>query len=568
MRSGKRRWKIAGGLVALAAFAMPFASAAQSSAAQSSEAQSASHPAPAFARQVNPLDCSSNRAMCTEVNDSEFVFGEDHYIGHDEPSTLFYSNTPGAGNDDTYLVRLPKDPPVMPKQDGSGATWNFQLHPAFWFGMAMCDDQSAPGPASGNAACQSDSDANIRTGTDPTSPGYIGKAPGSAFMEMQFYPPGWAPWPAGNSCDATQWCAALNIDSLSLDYNKGLNNNTACQDTAGVEYVNFAFLTKSGAATSPANPVDNNRFNIDPANDYFMNSGDVISVHLHDTTAGFRVDLGDLTNGTRGSMTASVANGFAEVAFQPTASTCTTIPHAYHPEYSTSSEATRVPWAAHSYNTAYSDETGHFEYCAASDPNTGVCTQSAGTEPIDADDNFCFNPSDSSLVPLGGCIGEAPTDDDYDGVPYQTDWPGSGNTQPVPEPIMFTSPLIHGTQQFQRVAFETDLPRIEDNGTLAVPCDRTTGANCVNPPPGANFYPMFTARNVGPFCFWQEGGAAIPGTTQTFGGSSKAEFGSLLSLSYPQPTGPAFEYNDFRQVLPVNPCKLFGNAGAASQVLK
>jgi hypothetical protein len=544
---------VVGGLVALAAFAMPFANASQGKSTTSPTAATSSRL------------CSQNHALCTEVDDSEFVFGDGHYIGHDEPSMLFYGTTPGAGNDNTYLLRLPKDPPAQPKQDGSGATWNFQLHPAFWFGMAMCDDQSAPGPASGNAKCAADSDANIYNDSNPASAHYIGKHPGSAFMEMQFYPPGWAPWPAGVSCDPTKWCAALNIDSLSLDYNNGMQNNNACQNSAGVEYVNFAFITKDGKATSPADPTNNNRFSLDPAHDYFMNSGDVLSVHMFDTKAGFRVDIGDLSNGTRGSMTASVPNGFAQVAFQPTASTCTTIPSAYHPMYSTSSENTRVPWAAHSYNTAYSDETGHFEYCAAADPNTGVCTQSAGTEPLDADDNFCFNPTDSTLVKIGGCVTETPTDDDYDGVPYQHVWPGSGGTTPTPEPIVFSSPLIHGWQQFDRAAFETDLPRIEDNGTLAVPCNRTTGANCVNPPPGANFYPMFTSRNLTRnSCVWQEGGASIPGTTNTFGGDSTKEFGSLVSLVYPNPAGPIFRFNDFRQVLPNIPCTLFGSDAATA----
>ncbi len=62
---------------------------------------------------------------------------------------------------------------------------------------------------------------------------------------------------AGNSCDPTKWCAALNIDSLSIDYNKGVQNNAACLNTAGVEYVNFAFITKNGKAATPANPTNN-----------------------------------------------------------------------------------------------------------------------------------------------------------------------------------------------------------------------------------------------------------------------------------------------------------------------
>jgi hypothetical protein len=551
--SSRSRTTLTVALTALAAIAvMPTASATAGSATGT----------PAAAP-VNRGNCAQSTNWCAEVNDSEAVFGEGKYVGHDEPSLLYYSNKPGAGNDNTYYLRLPKDPAAQPKQDGTGGTWNFQLHPAFWFGMAMCDNQSAPGPASGNAACKPDSDANIYNSADPASPHYIGKHPGAAFMEMQFYPPGWVAWPAGNSCDATKWCAALNIDSLSIDENEGVQNNAACLNSAGVEPVNFAFVTKNGAATAPADPTNNDRFNLDPARDLFMSSGDLLRVHLFDTGAGFKVDIADLSAGSRGSMTASVANGFAQVKFDPSATSCQTLPSAYHPMYSTSSEQTRVPWAAHSYNTAFSDETGHFEYCAAADPATGNCTTSSGTEPLDSDDNFCFNPTDSTLVPIGGCIAETPTDDDYDGVPYQNLWPGTGtptvDQATKPQPIMFASPLINGRQQFDRVAFETDLPRIEDNGTQANPCNRNTGANCVNPPPGANFYPFFTTTRVGDACVWQEGGANIPGTDQKFGGSSSTEFGSLLNLVYAgagnQPTS---RLNDFRRVLPINPCTVGG----------
>src|SRR6266568_5051244 len=165
------------------------------------------------------------KAICADANDS----GE-NYVGHDEPSLLFYSNTPDSGNSYISRLTLPTDPPQLPKQDGSGGTFNFQLHPAFWFGMAMCDTQSAPEFTN---TCTPDSDANIFDSADPTAPDYIGKHPGTAFMEMQFYPPGWAPFelPGGISCDARQWCGALTIDSLIENQNTGQFNNTVCQNT-------------------------------------------------------------------------------------------------------------------------------------------------------------------------------------------------------------------------------------------------------------------------------------------------------------------------------------------------
>jgi hypothetical protein len=49
--------------------------------------------------------------------------------------------------------------------------------------------------------------------------------------------------------------------------------------------------------------------------------------------------------------------------------------------------------------------------------------------------------------------------------------------------------------------------------------------------------------------------SVIPGTTNTFGGNSAAEFGPLLFLDCPGPVfTPLHRTNDFRQVLDDNPC--------------
>ena len=77
-------------------------------------------------------------------------------------------------------------------------------------------------------------------------------------MEMQFYPPGWVPnalGPAGSSCTPTQWCAALNIDSVSDNPVTGQNNNPACAAAAGIEYVNFAEYHQERRSTRPGQPV-------------------------------------------------------------------------------------------------------------------------------------------------------------------------------------------------------------------------------------------------------------------------------------------------------------------------
>ena len=520
---------------------------------QTAKASSSKHSAPL---------CSRSATLCTETREPWTQAGT--YTGHDEPSALFYSNHAGSGNNNFYLMRLPTDPPTMPKQDGSGGTFNFQLRPAFWFGMAMCDTQSFPEQVS---TCTPDSDSNI---VDPAvSPAH----PGMAFMEMQFYPPSWAPWPAGNSCDATKWCAALNIDSLSENPVTGQVLNPSCAAVTGLEYVNFAFITKNGhpQPNSPANPVNStiDTFTPNPSADLFMNSGDLLAVYMHDTQHGFRVEITDLTTGQHGSMTASAANSFGQVQYDPTGTSCNNIPYDFHPMYSTSSEQTRVTWAAHSYNVAFSDEIGHFDYCSNVDASTGTCAGNEGTasdqEPADGDDVACFPPSASTLVQVGGCLG---TNTGFDGTPYQQVWPGTLKNARQDRAlhassVLFTSPLFNLSQNFDRVAFETDLPRIEFST-----CNRSTGAGCTLIPTTddgtpANFYPFYTTGSAFGACYWQLGGAYIPGTTNTFG--SNAEYGSLLSLTYTATGGGSLHrFNDFRQVLSNNPCPVGGSRDSAA----
>jgi hypothetical protein len=106
------------------------------------------------------------------------------------------------------------------------------------------------------------------------------------------------------------------------------------------------------------------------------------------------------------------------------------------------------------------------------------------------------------------------------------------------------------------MAFEADMPAIEPLSVCAF-----DGAGCVNPPPGAQFYPIYSTRS-GPngACAWQEGGTFIPGTTNTFGGTSTSEYGPELATYYPGDPGfPEGTFVDnFRTVLPRNPCPSSG----------
>ena len=496
------------------------------------------------------------------------------YVGHDEPSLLFYSSTRGSGNNNIWRVRLPKEPLQIPQQDGRGTTWNFQLHPAFWVGMALCDTQSYPLYTS---ECKANSDGNIYDSADPDSSHYIGKHPGAAFMEMQFYPPGW--FITSNS--PTQWTAALNIDSLSQN-GAGVGNNGFCG--GAIEYVNFAYIQTDGVPLGPPNPLlsNGNTFTVNAATLY-MNQGDELLITEEDTPHGLKITVRDLTTGQSGFMVASATNGFGQILYDPNGTDCNpathNLPYDFHPMYASSSEHTRVPWAAHTYNIAFSDETGHFEYCSSVDAEGGNCTSSGTDDPPGLDDNGCydaaFTGSFAGYIALGGCIAG---DADFDGVPYRKNtWPGTLEDRGLDrvlhsEPYIFSSPVFKDhsgqTQDFSRVAFEADLSRIEDQTNppcqrhISNPGDPSPGTGCVNPPVGADFYPIYTTRVTEGQCRWQLGGRHLPFTGQDFGGTSTSEYKTLLSVLYPGTNGqPSFRYNDFRQVLNSNPCKALGGGG-------
>jgi hypothetical protein len=81
--------------------------------------------------------------------------------------------------------------------------------------------------------CTPDSDANAGTMSNPADAG-------SAFLELQFYPPKFAPFIDGISCDARHWCTALTIDSLECTFAFATCNNNC------IEPVNFAYLQMDG----------------------------------------------------------------------------------------------------------------------------------------------------------------------------------------------------------------------------------------------------------------------------------------------------------------------------------
>ena len=153
---------------------------------------------------VGELDCNgyspiqqpaaSRKLLCTDIRGlwpNQRFYDNGHYIGHDEPSIRFLSNQPGSGNNVTFTEQLPRDPAALPttSHPGHDVTHWFELSVAPWFGMTMCDPRSFP-----QTRCPPKSDSNAPHKGLPNGAG-------AAFMEMQFYPPGYAPFNDNISCN-------------------------------------------------------------------------------------------------------------------------------------------------------------------------------------------------------------------------------------------------------------------------------------------------------------------------------------------------------------------------------
>jgi hypothetical protein len=446
---------------------------------------------------------------CTEIKrtsatDPTEVNGT--YVGHDEPLISYYSNKPGSGNNVQFRVKLPVDPPAPPDGTLGGPIHTFQLYPAFWLSMVLCDTQSFPETT---RTCTPDSDSNIQV---PFTPSHAG----TAFLETQFYPPGWSPFITQFSCDQTHWCASMHINSLQGNFDFSVLNPNCTEPTA------FAFIQRDGRPTGPAGPDNLTNATFTPNNQtLLMNPGDVLRVTIRDTPAGLLNRIDDLTTGRSGFMVGSADNGFRHIIWDPDNFTCNGEPYTYHPMYATSrapvgqSPTTWAGWSVHTVNVSASLEIGHFE------------KPDARQDPGNTDEGPCFS---GPTIP--GCIG---TDTDFDGYSYHRSYPNGQGKHPTP--ILFSSPRsrAHGAGPHQnaypQVNFETDLPAIE--GT----CNVLTGVGCTNPPPGAAFYPFPHSMKPSPgflagqSCQWTIG-ANHPQQLNNFGGTSRRAWGPLETTDF------------------------------------
>ncbi len=263
------------------------------------------------------------------------------YVGHDEPSIKFISNKPGSGNQMTYFMQLPIDPTATPTASGSVTNYG-ELSLAPWFGLPICDPHSYP-----QNPCKPDSDKNSGGISDPN-------AAGSAFLELQLYPPGFTPFIDSESCSTTKWCSALTIDSLECTFGFA-TCNANCE-----EPVNFAYLQNNGVPTGPASPQLTDVSTLLPNQHTLeMNGGDVLEISLSDPPQGLTAVIKDLTTGQTGYIVASASNGFMNTSIAD----CSGTPFTFHAEYNTAKQQNQVPWAALEGGVLMEQEIGHGESC-------------------------------------------------------------------------------------------------------------------------------------------------------------------------------------------------------------
>jgi hypothetical protein len=460
----------------------------------------------------SPIQRSVKRAMlCTDIRGlkghGDRFYDNGHYIGHDEPSIRFLSGRPNSGNNVTFTERLPRDPAAKPtvNHPGHDVTHWFELSPAPWYGMSICDPNSYP-----QTPCKPKSDSNAPHGSYPGG--------GGAFMEMQFYPPGFS---TGISCNSnTQWCAALNIDSLEARSNGGMN--PSC-----VEPVNFAYIQRNGVPAGPPGPQLSNGATFTPnSKTLYMNPGDLVRTHMWDASIGhgqhaLKIQINDLTTGQSGFMVASAANGFMNTNIV----TCNGTPFNFQPLFNTARAQNSIQWSVLLSGILTQYETGHFEPCSrltgpvGSGPGRffqfchGAYEKAGPPDPTkageEATDSPCYyvNSSARGNVPpdqVTGCLEffSQNGDLDFDGTSYYADWPNSLKAGPFPSPFLERQPVtVHGSG-YPKIQFETDAPASE-----LTTCAPHTPQGCAVPPPNSpgHFYPYYTQASVGGQCVWEFG---------------------------------------------------------------
>ncbi|HLJ02291.1 MAG TPA: hypothetical protein VKT31_02575, partial [Solirubrobacteraceae bacterium] len=473
-----------------------------------------------------------------------------HYIGHDEPLMTFLSSAPGSGNNINWTETLGTDPSAPPQvsKPGSDVSHYFELTIAPWFGMALCNSESYP-----ELPCAPNSDSNAPSCDSGNCPPGSYPGAGSSFLEMQFYPPGDAPFVDNVSCDNIHWCASLHINDLECTLNFAYCN-TGCE-----EPTNFAFIQRNGVPTGPPAPQDATLATNTPNSEtLLMNSGDKLKVHLWDAPVpggspgemALETSIEDVTTGQFGYMQASAKNGFMATSITD----CSGTPFDYQPEYNTAARKNIVPWAADQLAVGTQFEIGHFTPCTkVGDPFTlqfapgfsdvawtncqgpyeSTAPPDGGSNPEVAD-ALCYPAGDTHgdfrapPNPIAGCLDDwfQNGDLDFDGSGYWPEWPTSTQAGTYPGSFVQNLPVSLG-RQYPGYYIETDSALSENT------CTPSTLSGCAIPPPTApgKFYPYWTRVSTQAGCVLEFGNVS---TGNTNGADAQYGTNQAYRLGYPQ----------------------------------
>ena len=503
-----------------------------------------------------PIACTDVRGApkATRYTWNNRFYDNGHYIGHDEPAMSFFSGRKGSGNTVTWAETLPTDPSSLPtvSAPGSDVTHWFELSIAPWFGMALCDGASYP-----QLPCTPNSDANAPACSGPSCSPNSYPGGGSAFLEVQFYPPGDGPFADSISCNNTAWCASLHINELECTFGFVTCNN-GCAETT-----NFAFIQRDGVPTGPPNPQQADLATSTPNSEtLMMNPGDHLKISIFDAPAPAVPDLGippgnalevsidDLTTGQTGFMQASAANGYTQTSI----ANCNGQFFNYEPEYSTAKATNFVPWAALQGDINNAVEIGHFTPCTSvtgligfgaggsGDPFYGTCAGPyENTTDAAYEDAPCWTNLDThgSLASdpneVAGCLSLFGGGDiDFDGTSYRTDWPtGASPTLNTPSAFAQSMPTSGGAGYPQEM-FQTDTALSESTcGPSGTGCTVPPTGPEVDQPGNTSFYPFWSvATNKHGACTIEFGNNTAG--VNSFGGDAQYGTVQLARLGYPE----------------------------------
>ena len=294
----------------------------------------------------SPAQKSLAKMYCTDIRgflgiDNQNTWGgkfydNTNYIGHDEPDATYLSSAPGSGNNVSWNLKLGKDPAAVPTGTNPAhdvSHW-FELSPAPWLSMDMCDANSYP-----QLPCTPESDSNApacSNGNNCNPRSY----PGGGSRSWRCSSIRRATLPGSTRRAAMPRIGARRSRSTVLSAPRRFAQcNVNCE-----EPVNFAFIQRDGVPAGPPAPQNGTVASFVPNKEtLLMNQGDHVAVHMSDAPAPGADRRSKCVSKTRRPdrrLDAGLGrNGFENTSIVD----CSGTPFNFEPEYSPPRRGTSPP---------------------------------------------------------------------------------------------------------------------------------------------------------------------------------------------------------------------------------